>query len=243
MGIDKLISILRESTNIVFFGGAGVSTESNIPDFRSSNGLFSEKLNATFTPEQLVSHSFYTRYPEEFFKFYRSKLIYPEARPNRGHLALARLEEMGKLKAIITQNIDGLHQMAGSKNVFELHGSIHRNYCAKCHAFYDTEFILESEGVPTCTKCGGRVKPDVVLYEECLDDDVIMGAVDAISKADTLIIGGTSLVVYPAAGLIDYFNGKYLVLINKSSTSADSRADLVINDSIGKVLSEVVNAL
>ena len=240
MSIEKLSKILKESNNIVFFGGAGISTESNIPDFRSSNGLFNEKLNITFTPEQLVSHSFYIRYPEEFFNFYKSKLIYPEAKPNAGHLALAKLEEMGKLKAIVTQNIDGLHQVAGSKNVFELHGSVHRNYCIKCHAFYDVKFILEAKGVPTCTKCGGTVKPDVVLYEEGLDDNVIRGAVDAISKADTLIIGGTSLVVYPAAGLINYFKGKNLVLINKSSTSADSKADLVINDSIGKVLSEAL---
>ncbi len=243
MSVEKLSNILRESNNIVFFGGAGVSTESDIPDFRSSNGLFNERLNITFTPEQLVSHTFYTKYPEEFFKFYKSKLIYPEAKPNNGHLALAKLEEIGKLKAIVTQNIDGLHQMAGSKNVFELHGSIHRNYCVKCHEFYDEKFILNSDGVPTCTKCGGSVKPDVVLYEEGLDDSVIRGAINAISKADTLIIGGTSLVVYPAAGLIDYFKGSNLILINKSSTSADSKANLVIHDSIGKVLSEAVNSL
>ncbi len=243
MSIQKLSEILRESKNIVFFGGAGVSTESNIPDFRSSTGLFNEKLNITFTPEQLVSHTFYMKYPEEFFQFYKSKLIYPEAKPNSGHLALAKLEGMGKLKAIVTQNIDGLHQAAGSKNVFELHGSVHRNYCVKCHAFYDAKYILEAKGAPTCSKCGGSVKPDVVLYEEGLDDSVIRGAVDAISKADTLIIGGTSLVVYPAAGLINYFKGKNLVLINKSITSADSKADLVIHDSIGKVLSEAVNAL
>lgn len=243
MSIQKLSEILRKSKNIVFFGGAGVSTESNIPDFRSSTGLFNEKLNITFTPEQLVSHTFYMKYPEEFFRFYKSKLIYPEAKPNSGHLALAKLEGMGKLKAIVTQNIDGLHQAAGSKNVFELHGSVHRNYCVKCHAFYDAKYILEAKGAPTCSKCGGSVKPDVVLYEEGLDDSVIRGAVDAISKADTLIIGGTSLVVYPAAGLINYFKGKNLILINKSTTSADSKADLVIHDSIGKVLSEAVDAL
>lgn len=243
MIIEKLLKILKESNNVVFFGGAGVSTESKIPDFRSSTGLFNEKLNAIFTPEQLVSHTFYIEYPEEFFKFYKSKLIYPNAEPNGAHLALAKLEEMGKLKAIVTQNIDGLHQMAGSSNVFELHGSVYRNYCTKCHAFYDAKFILEAKGIPTCTKCGGPVKPNVVLYEESLDEKVIRGAIDAISKADTLIIGGTSLIVYPAAGLIDYFRGKNLVLINKESTSADSRADLVINDSIGKVLSEAVNAL
>ncbi|MEG2289433.1 MAG: NAD-dependent protein deacylase [Clostridium sp.] len=241
--IEKLTQILKESNNIVFFGGAGMSTESGIPDFRSANGLFNDKLNITFTPEQLVSHSFYIKYPELFFNFYKSKLIYPEAKPNAGHLALAKLEEMGKLKAIVTQNIDGLHQAAGSKNVFELHGSVHRNYCIKCNAFYDANFILESVGVPTCTKCSGRVKPDVVLYEEGLDENTIKGAVNAISKADTLIIGGTSLVVYPAAGLINYFKGKNLVLINKSETSADSKADLVINDSIGKILSNVMNLL
>ncbi len=238
--IEKLTHILRNSNNIVFFGGAGVSTASGIPDFRSSNGLFNEKLNITFTPEQLVSHSFYIRYPKEFFNFYKSKLIYPKAKPNGAHIALAKLEEMGKLKAIITQNIDGLHQAAGSKNVYELHGSVHRNYCVKCNAFYDANFILNSKEVPTCTKCGETVKPDVVLYEEGLNDDVIRGAVNAISHADTLIIGGTSLVVYPAAGLIDYFNGKNLILINKSSTSKDSKADLVINDTIDKVLNEVI---
>ncbi|MBC2457592.1 NAD-dependent protein deacylase [Clostridium beijerinckii] len=243
MSIEKLSEILKNSNNIVFFGGAGISTESNIPDFRSSNGLFSEKLNATLTPEQLVSHTFYIKYPEELFKFYKAKLIYPEAKPNAGHLALAKLEEMGKLKAIVTQNIDGLHQMAGSKNVFELHGSIHRNYCVKCHESYDVNFILQSKEVPTCTKCGGTVKPDVVLYEEGLDDKVIRESINAISNADTLIIGGTSLVVYPAAGLINYFRGKNLVLINKSSTSADSKANLVINDSFGKTLSEAIKEL
>lgn len=239
--IEQLAEILRNSNNIVFFGGAGVSTESGIPDFRSSNGLFNEKLNVTFTPEQLVSHSFFERYPEEFFNFYKAKLIYPDAKPNGAHIALANLEEMGKLKAVVTQNIDGLHQMAGSKNVFELHGSVLRNYCMNCHAFYDEKFILDSKGIPTCTKCGGIIKPDVVLYEESLDDNVISGAIDAISKADTLIIGGTSLVVYPAAGLINYFKGKNLILINKSSTSADSKASLVINDSIGKVLEKVID--
>lgn len=241
--LEQLTQILKESNNIVFFGGAGVSTESGIPDFRSSTGLFNEKLNMTFTPEQLVSHSFYMRYPEQFFNFYKEKLIYENAKPNAGHLALTKLEEMGKLKAIVTQNIDGLHQAAGSKNVFELHGSIHRNYCTKCNSFYDLDFIIKSNGVPTCNKCGGTVKPDVVLYEEGLDESVIKGAVNAISKADTLIIGGTSLVVYPAAGLIDYFKGNNLILINKSSTSADKKSNLVINDSIHKVLSEVIFSL
>lgn len=241
--IEQLSKILRESNNIVFFGGAGVSTESNIPDFRSSNGLWNEKLQINFTPEQLVSHTFFMRYPEEFFKFYKDKLIYPEAEPNAAHIALAKLEEMGKLKAIVTQNIDGLHQAAGSKNVFELHGSVLRNYCMKCHAFYDEKFILASEGIPTCPKCGGKIKPDVVLYEEGLDEATIQGAVHAISHTDTLIIGGTSLIVYPAAGLINYFRGKNLVLINKSTTSADNKANLVINDAIGKVLGEAVNNL
>ncbi|WP_346879645.1 MULTISPECIES: NAD-dependent protein deacylase [unclassified Clostridium] len=241
--IEKLTQILRNSNNIVFFGGAGVSTESNIPDFRSANGLFNARLNMTLSPEQLVSHTYFIRFPEEFFNFYKAKLIYPEAKPNGAHIALANLEEMGKLKAIITQNIDGLHQAAGSKNVFELHGSIHRNYCIKCNDSYDMNFILNSKGIPTCPKCSGTVRPDVVLYEEGLDESVLKGAIDAISKADTLIIGGTSLVVYPAANLINYFKGKNLVLINKSSTSADSRADLVIHDSIGKVLSESVNFL
>ena len=241
--MKQLVDILRESKRIVFFGGAGVSTASNIPDFRSANGLFSEKLNRTFTPEQLVSHTFFMRYPEDFYAFYKDKLVYPDAQPNACHRALAKLEEMGKLTAVVTQNIDGLHQMAGSKKVYELHGSVHRNYCMKCHAFYDAEFILNSQGIPTCEKCGGTVKPDVVLYEEGLDDAVISGAITAIHKADTLIIGGTSLVVYPAAGLIQYFQGKHLVLINKSQTSADSQADLVINDDIAKVLSEAVNQL
>ncbi len=241
--IEELTKILKNSNNIVFFGGAGVSTESNIPDFRSSNGLWNEKLKINFTPEQLVSHTFFMRYPEEFFKFYKDKLIYPEAKPNAAHIALAKLEKMGKLKAIVTQNIDGLHQAAGSKNVFELHGSVLRNYCMKCHAFFDEKFILASEGIPTCPKCGGKVKPDVVLYEEGLDESIIEGSVRAISKADTLIIGGTSLVVHPAAGLINYFKGKNLVLINKSTTSADNKADLVIHDSIGKVLGEAVNNL
>ena len=239
--IEKLTQILRDSNNIVFFGGAGCSCESGIPDFRSASGLWNEKLKINLTPEQLVSHTMFMKYPKEFFEFYRDKLIYPDAKPNAAHIALAELEEMGKLKAVVTQNIDGLHQAAGSKHVYELHGSVLRNYCVKCHAFYDEKFILESKGVPTCTKCGGNVKPDVVLYEEGLDDNVIRGAIAAISKADTLIIGGTSLVVYPAAGLINYFRGKNLVLINKSSTSADNKADLVIHEAIGKVLGEAVN--
>ena len=240
---ENLTQVIRDSNNLVFFGGAGCSCESGIPDFRSSNGLWNEKLQINLTPEQLVSHTMFMRYPEEFFEFYRDKLIYPEAKPNAAHIALAKLEEMGKLKAIVTQNIDGLHQAAGSKKVYELHGSVLRNYCMKCNAFYDEKFILESKGVPTCPKCGGKVKPDVVLYEEGLDNNVISGAVRAIAEADTLIIGGPSLVVYPAAGLIDYFRGKNLVLINKSTTSADNKADLVIHDAIGKVLGEAVSNL
>lgn len=238
--IEKLAEILKDSGNIVFFGGAGVSTASNIPDFRSSNGLWNQRLNRQFSPEELVSHSMYMRYPEDFFDFYKDKLVYPEAKPNGAHIALARLEEMGKLKAVVTQNIDGLHQMAGSKVVYELHGSVLRNYCEGCHEFYDVNFILNSDGVPKCTKCGSRVKPDVVLYEEGLDEEIIENSVAAISQADTLIIGGTSLVVYPAAGLIRYFSGKNLVLINKSATSADKNADLCINDDIATVLTEAV---
>lgn len=238
--IRELIDIINNSNNIVFFGGAGVSTESNIPDFRSANGLWNEKLQMQCTPEQLVSHTFYMRYPEEFFQFYKDKLIYPDAKPNKAHIALAQLEKMGKLKAVVTQNIDGLHQAAGSKVVYELHGSVLRNYCEKCGEFYDEKYILDSEGIPSCSKCGGRVKPDVVLYEEGLDQNIINGAVNAIAKADTLIIGGTSLVVYPAAGLIQYFRGSKLVLINKSETSADRNADLVIHDAIGEVFAQVM---
>lgn len=241
--IKQLADILRASDNIVFFGGAGVSTASNIPDFRSSNGLFSKKLNQHFTPEQLVSHTFFVRYPEEFFSFYKENLVYPDAKPNDCHIALAKLEEMGKLKAIVTQNIDGLHQAAGSHEVYELHGSVLRNYCTRCHAFYDADYVLHSEGIPVCEKCGGPVKPDVVLYEEGLDDQLIAKSIQAISDADTLIIGGTSLVVYPAAGLIDYFRGKHLILINKTKTPADSRADLVINESIDTVMKQAVDAI
>ncbi len=241
--IEQLTKILKGSSNMVFFGGAGVSTASGIPDFRSSNGLWNEKLKINFTPEQLVSHTFFMRYPEEFFKFYKDKLIYPQAKPNGCHIALAKLEKMGKLKAVITQNIDGLHQEAGSRAVYELHGSVLRNYCMKCHTFYDEKFILQSEAVPTCSKCGGKVKPDVVLYEEALDNHIMTEAIKAISQADTLIIGGTSLVVYPAAGLIDYFRGSSLVLINKSTTSADNKADLVIKDDIATVLSQAVDGL
>ena len=236
--IEQLQAMIDESNRIVFFGGAGVSTESNIPDFRSATGIYHQKYK--YSPEQVVSHSFLMKYPEAFYEFYKEKMMILDAKPNAAHLKLAELEQAGKLKAVITQNIDNLHQMAGSKKVLELHGSVHRNYCMKCHRFYGFAHMKASTGVPRC-ECGGIIKPDVVLYEEGLDDNVISGAIAAISKADTLIIGGTSLVVYPAAGLINYFRGKNLVLINKSSTSADNKADLVIHEAIGKVLGETVN--
>lgn len=241
--IDELAQILSESENIVFFGGAGVSTASNIPDFRSAKGLYSIRLKKNFTPEELVSHTFFVQYPEDFFAFYKEHLVYPNAMPNDCHTALARLEEMGKLKAVITQNIDGLHQAAGSKKIYELHGSVHRNYCVACGEFYDGKYVSEYEGVPKCEKCGNIVKPDVVLYEEALDDNVVSGAITAIMKADTLIVGGTSLIVYPAAGLLRYFQGKKLVLINKSATSADGQADLVIRDDIAKVMREAIKMI
>lgn len=224
--------IIDDSKRIVFFGGAGVSTESGIPDFRSADGLYSQKYH--YPPEQIVSHSFYMRNTDEFYRFYKDRMIFPDAKPNAAHLKLAQLEKAGKLFAVITQNIDGLHQMAGSRNVIELHGSVHRNYCTKCKKFYPLSAVTESDGIPLCS-CGGKIKPDVVLYEEQLKDEDIENAVLEISKADTLIIGGTSLVVYPAAGLVRYFGGKHLVVINKSEISADKDAELVINDSIGKV--------
>ena len=242
--IKAFADMLRESDNIVFFGGAGVSTASNIPDFRSSDGLYSKKLNKHFSPEQAVSHSFLMQHPTEFYDFYTKHLIYPEAKPNACHEALAKLEEMGKLKAVVTQNIDGLHQAAGSKVVYELHGSVHRNYCLSCGARYDdARYILEANGVPKCEKCGGDVRPDVVLYEEGLDQDVVNGAVNAIAEADLLIIGGTSLVVYPAAGLINYFRGSKLVQINMSRTAADSKADLAIHEDIASVMKQAVEML
>ncbi|MCC0651796.1 NAD-dependent protein deacylase [Clostridioides sp. ES-S-0001-03] len=241
MDANNLKDLISNHNNIVFFGGAGVSTESNIPDFRSSTGLFSQKLNKQFTAEQLVSHTFFVKYPEEFFEFYKDKLIYPNARPNNAHIALAKLEEMGKLKAVITQNIDGLHQMAGSKNVLELHGSVHRNYCTNCGKFFNLEAMLNLGGnIPHCDDCGSIVKPDVVLYEEALDGDVITKTISAISNADLLIIGGTSLAVYPAASFIDYYKGKYIALINKANTVYDKSASLVINRPIGEVLYEAV---
>lgn len=244
MSIEKLSQIIKSSNNIVFFGGAGVSTESNIPDFRSANGLYNERENRKFSPEQILSHSYFMRYTEDFYKFYRDKMIYKNAEPNAAHLCLSKLEKMGKVQAVITQNIDGLHQMAGSSNVLELHGSIHRNSCINCGKHFDLDYILSSDSIiPHCDSCGSIVKPDVVLYEEGLDDYVVQSTVDYISKADVLIIGGTSLVVYPAAGLIRYFKGNHLVLINKSSTPYDNEASLIINDSIGEVLSSCYNSI
>ncbi len=234
--LTKLQNIIDQSNNIVFFGGAGVSTESGIPDFRSQDGLYAQKY--AYPPEQIVSHTFFAYRTKEFFDFYRDKMLYPAAKPNPAHIFLAKLEQAGKLKAVITQNIDGLHQAAGSKNVLELHGSVLRNYCTRCGKFYPVEYIKNSAGVPKCG-CGGVIKPDVVLYEESLDGDIINAAIRAISEADALIIGGTSLVVYPAAGFINFFRGRHLVVINKSATSADKTAELVINDSIGKVFSSL----
>ncbi len=228
----KLQEIIQGSDNIIFFGGAGVSTESGIPDFRSVDGLYNLKYK--YSPETMISHSFFVHSTEEFYDFYKNSMIFLNARPNAAHIRLAELEKQGKLKAVITQNIDGLHQAAGSKNVLELHGSVHRNYCMECGRFYDVHTIVESKGVPKCS-CGGTIKPDVVLYEESLNQEVLEKSVEYIENADVLIIGGTSLVVYPAAGLINYYRGNKLVLINKSSTSMDKRANLVINDSIGKV--------
>ena len=237
---ERLKKIIDESSNIVFFGGAGVSTESGVPDFRSESGLYHAKQKYGHSPETMLSHTFYVNHPEAFYQYYKENLIHPEARPNAAHRALAKLEEMGKLRAVITQNIDGLHQKAGSRTVYEVHGSVLRNYCESCHKFYDVNYIMDEshckDGVPYCT-CGGRIKPDVVLYEEALDQRVLGAAVDAIERADCMIVGGTSLVVYPAAGLINYFHGKHLVLINKSATPYDSKADLVITDAIGKVMS------
>jgi len=221
----------------VFFGGAGVSTESNIPDFRSANGLYSERTGKRgFSPEEMLSHTFFMNYTEDFYDYYKSKLIYKEAKPNDAHLTLAKLEEMGKLKAVITQNIDGLHQKAGSKEVLELHGSAYRNYCLQCNKFFTLDYVLESEGVPKCDSCGGIVKPDIVLYEESLDMEVMNKSIRYIKNAEVLIIAGTSLTVYPAAGLLRYFSGKHLVLINKTSTPYDEVANLVINENIGETL-------
>ena len=240
---EQLKKIIDGSKRIVFFGGAGVSTESNIPDFRSETGLYNAQRDYGHSPEEMLSHSFFMQKTQIFFDYYKNNLIYREAMPNRAHLALAKLEEEGKLIGVVTQNIDGLHQKAGSKNVFELHGSVMRNFCMKCGKAFDLDYVLDEShctvGVPKCDCCGGIVKPDVVLYEEPLDSDVIEGAVDAISRADTLIIGGTSLAVYPAASFIHYFHGDKVVLINKSKTINPVRVDLEINEPIGQVLGDV----
>ena len=232
----KLQSIIDDSSNIVFFGGAGVSTESNIPDFRSADGLYQQQYR--YSPEQIVSHSFFVHNTEAFYDFYKNKMMFLDAKPNAAHLKLAQLEKAGKLKAVITQNIDGLHQAAGSQTVYEIHGSIHRNYCQSCGKFYDAHFVKEADGIPKC-ECGGTIKPDVVLYEESLDSGLIQKSIRAISEADTLSIGGTSLVVYPAAGFIDYFRGKHLVVINKGATAREVGAELTIAAPIGEVMRQI----
>ena len=235
--INELRDMIQKYDNIVFFGGAGVSTESGIPDFRSVDGLYHQQYD--YPPETILSHTFYRSNPKEFFRFYRNKMLFPNARPNAAHKALARLEEQGKLRAVITQNIDGLHQAAGSKAVLELHGSVLRNYCVSCGQFHDLQYVMDSEGIPVCEKCGNPIKPDVVLYEEGLDQKTITNAVRYIRDAQVLIIGGTSLAVYPAAGLIDYFTGDKLVVINKAPTPRDAHADLLIQAPIGEVFSQL----
>lgn len=237
---EELKTIIDEASNVVFFGGAGVSTESGIPDFRSKDGLYHAEQSYGYPPETILSHTFYVKHTETFFKYYKENLICRDVQPNKAHLALAALERSGKLKAVITQNIDGLHQKAGSVNVLELHGSTLRNTCEKCGEHYDLDYVMDEANcehcIPYCKICGGRIKPDVVLYEEMLDNDVMIKAINAIQAADVMIVGGTSLNVYPAAGLISYFRGKHLVLINRSATPYDDAADLVIHDTIGKVL-------
>lgn len=235
--IEQLKQWVDNSNNIVFFGGAGVSTESGIPDFRSVDGLYNQKYD--YPPETMLSHTFYRRRTDEFYRFYKDKMLCLDAKPNAAHYKLAEWEQQGKLKAVVTQNIDGLHQKAGSKKVLELHGSVLRNYCENCHEFFTAEYIRDCEGVPKCSKCNGPIKPDVVLYEEGLDNSIISEAVRCISEADVLIIGGTSLVVYPAAGLIDYYRGNKLVLINKTPTSRDSDADLIVQGAIGEIFSQL----
>ena len=235
--IEQFVDWVDKCDNIVFFGGAGVSTESGIPDFRSPDGLYNQKYK--YPPETIISHSFYLRYPEEFYRFYKDKMLYPDSEPGITHLALAKLEQQGKLKAVVTQNIDGLHQKAGNKNVIELHGSVLRNYCERCHRFYGIESIINSSGIPTC-ECGGIIKPDVVLYEEGLDEDNITAAIEYIRNADMLVVGGSSLGVYPAAGLIDYYRGDKLVLINKSQTPYDGKADLLINVPLADVFGRFI---
>lgn len=232
--LEILQKWLNESRRGVFFGGAGVSTESGVPDFRSVDGLYNQSYD--YPPETIISHSFFMNAPEEFYRFYKEKMLWLDAKPNAAHKKLAQLEAAGRLGAVVTQNIDGLHQAAGSKRVYELHGSVHRNYCMKCHKFFDAAYIKESEGLPRCDACGGLIKPDVVLYEEPLDGDIMSGAVEVISQADLLIVGGTSLAVYPAAGLINYYRGNRLVLINKTPTPYDRRADLILAGKIGELL-------
>lgn len=234
--IQQLKKLVDKSNNIVFFGGAGVSTESGIPDFRGQDGLYNQKYD--FPPEEILSHTFFIDNTEKFYKFYRDKMNSLKYQPNIAHIKLAELEKQGKLKAVVTQNIDGLHQKAGSKNVLELHGSVLRNYCMKCHKFYTAEYIFNTDGVPKCS-CGGIIKPDVVLYEEGLNEEILQNSIGAISKADLLIVGGTSLTVQPACGLINFFNGKNLVLINRDATQYDYKADLVINESLGKVFEQI----
>ncbi len=233
--IEKLADLINKSQKIVFFGGAGVSTESQIPDFRGTDGLYNQKYK--YPPETILSYSFFKKNPEEFFEFYRDKMLFPDAKPNYAHKFLAELEEKGKLLGVVTQNIDGLHQKAGSKRVYELHGSVHRNYCMKCRKFYFTKDILNSEGVPYCS-CGGIIKPDVVLYEESLDESCVIKSIDAISRADFLIVGGTSLNVYPAAGFLNYFNGSHIAVINKTETFITGRAEISINKKIGEAFRE-----
>lgn len=232
----SLQQIIDESKNIVFFGGAGVSTESGIPDFRSVDGLYNQKYD--YPPEEILSHTFFVNHTDYFYDFYRDKMLALDAKPNAAHLKLAELEKAGRLSAVVTQNIDGLHQAAGSKIVYELHGSVHRNYCTSCHKFFSAEYIKNSEGVPKC-ECGGIIKPDVVLYEEGLDENTVNGAISAIKGADCLIVAGTSLNVYPAAGFIGYFGGKYFVLINRDKTPVDGAADLVLHDKVGEILSNI----
>lgn len=234
--VEKLQELIDQHDRIVFFGGAGVSTESGIPDFRSVDGLYNQKYD--YPPETILCHTFFMRHPEEFYRFYRDKMLALDAKPNAAHKKLSELEAAGKLTGVVTQNIDGLHQAAGSKKIYEIHGSIHRNYCQKCGKFYDAAYVKNSKGVPHC-ECGGVIKPDVVLYEESLDENMIDKSIRAISQADTLIIGGTSLVVYPAAGFVDYFRGKHLVVINKSDTAKSVRAELTITAPIGEVLSQI----
>lgn len=240
---EKLSMILAHSKRAVFFGGAGMSTESGIPDFRGAGGIYNQRLNKNFQPEEMASHTFFMNCTEDFFDFYRTRFVYLDAKPNAGHLALAELERRGILTAVVTQNIDGLHQAAGSKVVYELHGSIQRSFCVECGERYDVNFIMEHRPIPHCEKCGGIVRPDVVLYEESLDDKVLQASIEAIAAADTLIIGGTSLIVYPAAGLVDYFSGAHLILINRTATRADSEAELVIRENIGETLSKAVELL